>query len=70
MLAAVARVAATRRLPCEVSVDRPMCCGVGACLTCVVRVADPAAPGGWAWARTCTEGPVYDAATVLWDALA
>ena len=69
MLAAVARIAAERRIACQISVDMPMCCGVGACLTCVIKLADPGAPHGWVWARTCTEGPVFDAARVLWAAL-
>ncbi len=46
------------------SLDRPMGCGVGACLACVQRVRD--ASGQESWARCCTEGPVFDARALVW----
>ncbi|MDD5699235.1 MAG: hypothetical protein PHH77_11520, partial [Victivallaceae bacterium] len=47
----------------ELSLDHLMCCGVGACFACVVKVkADNEA--GWRYARTCKEGPVFTAAEV------
>ncbi|MDD3886540.1 MAG: dihydroorotate dehydrogenase electron transfer subunit [Victivallaceae bacterium] len=43
----------------ELSIDHVMCCGVGACFACVVKVkADT--PEGWRYARACSEGPVFD----------
>lgn len=72
LLKVVSEIAKKRELPCEISVDMPMCCGVGACLTCVIKVR-PAPPAEGAaesppfeWARTCTEGPVFDARDVIW----
>ena len=47
------------------SVDRHMCCGVGACLTCVVKLKD--ADGVWLWARSCKEGPVFECRQIHWD---
>jgi dihydroorotate dehydrogenase electron transfer subunit len=47
------------------SVDRHMCCGVGACLTCVVKLKD--ADGAWLWARSCKEGPVFECRQIHWD---
>jgi dihydroorotate dehydrogenase electron transfer subunit len=47
------------------SVDRHMGCGVGACLTCVVKVQD--ADGAWLWARACKEGPVFEARQIRWN---
>ena len=42
----------------ELSLDHLMCCGVGACFACVVRVnADN--EDGWRYARSCNEGPVF-----------
>jgi dihydroorotate dehydrogenase electron transfer subunit len=42
----------------ELSLDHLMCCGVGACFACVVKVkADN--EDGWRYARTCKEGPVF-----------
>jgi dihydroorotate dehydrogenase electron transfer subunit len=66
MMAAVARLAAARSVPCEVSLETPMACGVGICFSCVTRVKDEAAPSGWDYRRTCVEGPVFDAARIEW----
>lgn len=60
MLKAVAGLCAGRAVPCQVSLESPMACGVGACLGCVV----PAAGGGYL--RACQEGPVLDANRVDW----
>jgi dihydroorotate dehydrogenase electron transfer subunit len=65
MMHAVARIAAARSLPAEVSLDPWMGCGIGTCLGCVVRVqgADEARPR---YRCACTEGPVFDASRVVW----
>ena len=47
------------------SVDRHMGCGVGACLTCVVKLKD--AGGEWLWVRSCKEGPVFESRQILWE---
>ncbi len=64
MMAAVARWTASRALPCTVSLETPMACGIGICFTCVAPIRDAA--GGWDYRRTCVEGPVFDAAAVAW----
>lgn len=64
MLQAVARLADETGIPAELSMDEPMCCGVGVCLTCVIPVKTG---DGWAYQRTCTEGPVFDSRQVLWE---
>jgi len=48
-------------VPCHLSLETPMACGVGICFSCVtkVRTAD-----GWDYRRVCVEGPVFDAATL------
>lgn len=66
MLKAVAQIAAQFGVPAEVSLDTPMCCGLGVCLTCVVPVRTA---GGWDYQRVCTEGPVFDARQVAWELL-
>lgn len=67
MLKAVGEIALERDLPCWLSMDRNMACGVGACLTCVIRLKDEQASEGWKWARCCKDGPVFAAAEVIWD---
>lgn len=60
MLRAVAR--ATRRLgfDCQLCIERLMGCGLGTCLSCIVRVVDEGRPEGWRWGLACTEGPVFE----------
>jgi dihydroorotate dehydrogenase electron transfer subunit len=65
MLHAVARLAGERRLPAEVSLDPWMGCGIGTCLGCVVFTQD-ATETKPKYRCACTEGPVFDAARVLW----
>ena len=66
MLHAVARIAEGRDLPCQVSLDPWMGCGVGTCLGCVVftQDADQARPK---YRCACTEGPVFDSRFVVWS---
>lgn len=66
MLKAVAEIALARGLDAEISLDHAMCCGVGACFACVVKMkAD--GPDGWKYVRTCLEGPVFKASRTCWD---
>lgn len=65
MMHAVARIAQARAIPCEVSLDPWMGCGVGTCLGCVVKIQEP----GETRAKNrpaCTAGPVFDASRVVW----
>lgn len=64
MLKIVAKTCIQRGVPCFVSVETPMPCGIGACLGCAVRIA---LPGGAWFRRACTEGPVFRAEEVLWE---
>ena len=65
MLAAVARLCAERRVPCQVAMEEWMGCGLGVCLSCVRKVRGES---GVEWARVCREGPVFDGARVVWEA--
>ena len=62
MLEAVARLAREYRLPCQVSLEEFMACGVGGCAGCVVEVQTPNGP---AMKRVCVDGPVFEAASVF-----
>ncbi len=63
MLAAVARLAQHLEVPCQVSLETPMACGIGACFSCVARVRDDS--GSWDYKRTCVEGPIFDAERIV-----
>jgi dihydroorotate dehydrogenase electron transfer subunit len=56
-------IAAAAGARCHVSLENPMACGFGVCLGCVVKT-----PTGFRY--TCTHGPVFDAATLGWEARA
>ena len=64
MLAAVAAMAMERRIPCFVSMEERMACGVGACLSCACRTR--ADDGGEQILHVCKHGPVFDAAKIIW----
>jgi dihydroorotate dehydrogenase electron transfer subunit len=57
MMKAVARSAAQRSLPCEVSLENMMACGVGACLCCVTDTDQ-------GHRCVCKDGPVFDITTM------
>jgi dihydroorotate dehydrogenase electron transfer subunit len=65
MLAAVAHIAARHECRCEVSVERVMGCGLGGCYSCVVPALDSA--GHQHFVRSCVNGPVFDAASLVWE---
>ena len=62
MLVAVAALARRHAVPCQVSLEENMACGVGGCAGCTVLVQTPEGP---AMKRVCVDGPVFDAATVF-----
>lgn len=64
MLKAVGDRALEKKITAWLSMDRNMACGVGACLTCVIKRKTAE---GWEWARCCKDGPVFEASEILWD---
>jgi dihydroorotate dehydrogenase electron transfer subunit len=59
MLWAVARLAKAREVPCFISLEEQMACGIGVCLGCAI----PARSRPFRY--VCSNGPVFDAADVL-----
>jgi len=66
MMRAVADLAARFNRPCLVSLEQVMGCGMGGCYSCVVRVKQPDRPR---FVRSCVDGPVFDAAAIVWEEL-
>ncbi len=64
MLKAVATQAKQYGVPCQVSLEEYMACAVGGCAGCAVLIETPEGP---AMKRVCVDGPVFDAATVVWS---
>ena len=64
MLKAMGDRALEHQFTAWLSMDENMACGVGACLTCVIkRITE----GGWEWARCCKDGPVFESREILWE---
>lgn len=64
MLHALAKLASRWQVPCHLSLETPMACGVGVCFSCVTKVRTA---NGWDYRRVCLEGPVFDAACLHWE---
>jgi dihydroorotate dehydrogenase electron transfer subunit len=64
MMEATAEICHAAGVPCQVSLETPMACGIGICFSCVAKVRQ--ADGGWDYKRTCVDGPVFDAARIVW----
>lgn len=56
MLRAVKKLAEDRGIPCQVSMEQRMGCGIGACLVCTCETNKPGMDGQ---VRVCKDGPVF-----------
>ncbi len=60
MMKAVASIARQTGVPCEVSLENTMACGLGACLCCVEDTVE-------GHVCVCTEGPVFTTDRLKWN---
>ena len=60
MMKAVAKMAESNEIACEVSLENTMACGIGACLCCVVDTNS-------GHKCVCTEGPVFNIKDLKWQ---
>jgi dihydroorotate dehydrogenase electron transfer subunit len=60
MMLAVAKYAGQQSIPCEVSLENTMACGIGACLCCVEKTKKGNV-------CVCTEGPVFNINQLTWQ---
>lgn len=82
MLHALAPIAKSRHLACQVSLEEKMACGIGTCLSCVCKVASEIAIARrglkeshiqtspdfhYGHALVCSDGPVFDIDEIVWD---
>ena len=59
MLREISKIAAKHKLPCQVSLEEDMACGVGACYGCPVKTKQ-------GYKLVCKDGPVFDAGEIVW----
>jgi dihydroorotate dehydrogenase electron transfer subunit len=60
MLASVAKISRQHNIQAQGSFEERMCCGVGACLGCVIKTRR-------GYERVCKEGPVFELSDIVWD---
>jgi len=63
MAAGISRTALSFSIPCQVSIEEKMACGVGACLGCVTYIKDNK------YKRVCVDGPVFNGSEIDWKKL-
>ena len=61
MLRAIRQYAIDNNIPCQISLEERMGCGIGACLGCAVKVISGEEPR---FGHVCKEGPVFNAKDV------
>jgi dihydroorotate dehydrogenase electron transfer subunit len=81
MLKAVAKIAEMKQMPCQVSMEERMACGVGVCLGCPVKVnrfaglpisrlkqanRQTGKQANYIYKMVCKDGPVFNAEDIAW----
>ena len=66
MLKEIAKINQEYKIPCQVSLEEKMACGVGACLGCVVKIANRKDTQKFIYKRVCKDGPVFEAQEIIW----
>ena len=56
----VAQMGAQNNVPTQVSMEKRMACGIGACLSCVVETHSGKR-------RSCVDGPIFNAEELVWQ---
>ncbi len=73
MMAAVAQLADEYGIPAQACMEQAMACGMGTCQSCVLKTRENDSPHGrlpdgtgWRYRLACTDGPVFDADSIIW----
>ena len=61
MLKAVQQYAIENNIPCQISLEERMACGLGVCLGCAVKTSNKETTE---YKHVCKDGPVFDAKDV------
>jgi len=59
MLKMCAEISQQYNVPCQVSMEEKMACGVGACMGCVIKTKT-------GYQKVCDDGPVFNAQEIAW----
>ncbi|MCH5202175.1 MAG: dihydroorotate dehydrogenase electron transfer subunit [Oscillospiraceae bacterium] len=63
MLKAISEICNENNIPCQVSLEERMGCGIGACLVCACKVKRN--DGSQDYVHVCKDGPVFDSKEVV-----
>jgi 2-polyprenylphenol hydroxylase and related flavodoxin oxidoreductases len=64
MMQKVAAIAEKNYIPCQVSLEQRMGCGIGACLVCACKTKKG---DDFGFSHVCKDGPVFWSTDVCWD---
>lgn len=59
MLKELSSIAFEKKIPCQVSMEEKMACGIGTCLGCVTKTKE-------GYKKVCEDGPVFDSRDIIW----
>jgi len=65
MMRKVAAIAEKYNIPCQVSMEQRMGCGIGACLVCACKTKY--GDDDWGYSHVCKDGPVFWSTEVCWE---
>ena len=65
MLKSLKKIAKEFNIPCQISLEERMACGVGACLGCACKVNST--HDDWDYKHVCKDGPIFWASEVNFD---
>ena len=60
MVKALESISLQYKIPCQVSLEEWMACGIGACNGCIVKTKQ-------GYKKVCSDGPVFNAEDILWQ---
>ena len=68
MMEAVAAMCIEAQVPCQVSLEEYMACGIGICVGCAVELATAKGDTDYGrYARVCVDGPAFEARQIKWS---
>lgn len=65
MMRGVAAIAEKYNIPCQVSMEQRMGCGIGACLVCACKTKK--GEDDYGFSHVCKDGPVFWSTDICWD---
>lgn len=66
MMKEVSAICKNYNIPCQVSMEQRMGCGIGACLVCACKTVSQDSDG-WQYSHVCKDGPVFWSDSIKWE---